>query len=89
MLSIRIDPTLAERLRTLARKTGRTQTFYAQMALEDKMGEYERVFAPVMEEPERDPVAIQKAIDELESLRDRISKPDSMSIKDLIEEGRM
>lgn len=89
MLSIRIDPVLAKRLRTLANKTGRTQTFYAQKALEEKITEYEETFAPVIETSKKDPLAVKKAIAQLKELRKRITKPDGMSLKEMIEEGRM
>lgn len=88
MLSIRINPNLAARLRTLAKKTGRTQSSFAQMALEEKIGDYEKAFSPVVEEAQRDPVAVQKALAELRKLRSQISKPEDMTIKEMIEDGR-
>lgn len=44
MLSIRLDKSLEKRLTSLARKTGRTKTFYARKALQEYMDDAEDYF---------------------------------------------
>ena len=41
MLAIRLTPNLEERLATLAKKTGRTKTFYAREAIEQHLEDLE------------------------------------------------
>ena len=41
MLAIRLKPELEERLERLAKKTGRTKTFYAREAIEEHLDDME------------------------------------------------
>lgn len=41
MLAIRLNPDLEERLASLAKKTGRTKTFYAREAIEQHLEDLE------------------------------------------------
>ena len=41
MLAIRLDKELEERLNALAKRTGRTKTYYARKAIEQKLEELE------------------------------------------------
>ena len=41
MLAIRLKPDLEERLEALAKKTGRTKTFYARQAIEEHLEDLE------------------------------------------------
>lgn len=41
MLAIRLKPDLEERLDALAKKTGRTKTFYARQAIEEHLEDLE------------------------------------------------
>lgn len=55
MLAIRLKPDLEERLASLAKKTGRTKTFYAREAIEQHLEELEDYYlaAKAMEKPGR------------------------------------
>lgn len=44
MLAIRLDPDLEKRLNKLAKKTGRTKTFYARAAIEEYIDDLEDYF---------------------------------------------
>lgn len=44
MLAIRLDKELEERLTELAKRTGRTKTYYARKAIEQKLQELEDYF---------------------------------------------
>ena len=44
MLAIRLDKELEERLDALAKRTGRTKTYYARKAIEQKLEELEEYF---------------------------------------------
>lgn len=44
MLAIRLDPDLEKRLADLAKKTGRTKTFYARAAIEEYIDDLEDYF---------------------------------------------
>jgi RHH-type rel operon transcriptional repressor/antitoxin RelB len=44
MLAIRLPTTLERRLTTLARKTGRTKTFYAREAIMEHLGDLEDLY---------------------------------------------
>ena len=44
MLAIRLDKELEERLDALAKRTGRTKTYYARKAIEQKLEELEDYF---------------------------------------------
>lgn len=43
-LSIRLDPALDERLAQLARKTGRTKSFYIKQAIQDQIEDLEDLY---------------------------------------------
>ena len=55
MLAIRLKPDLEERLDALARKTGRTKTFYAREAIEEHLEDMEDYYLAleVLEKPGR------------------------------------
>lgn len=55
MLAIRLQPELEERLALLAKKTGRTKTFYAREAIEQHLGDLEDYYlaADAIREPGR------------------------------------
>lgn len=55
MLAVRLDPELEARLEAVARRTGRTKSFYARQALVEKIEELEDMAA--LEEALRDPEA--------------------------------
>jgi len=44
MLTIRLDPTLEDRLDQLAKKTGRTKTYYVREAIEEYIKDLEDVY---------------------------------------------
>ncbi len=45
MLAIRLPPEIEERLTALAKKTGRTKTFYATQAILEKIKDLEEYYA--------------------------------------------
>jgi RHH-type transcriptional regulator, rel operon repressor / antitoxin RelB len=53
MLAIRLDADLEARLTAIAKRTGRTKTFYARQAIIDKIDELEDI--ALLEEALRDP----------------------------------
>ncbi len=55
MLAIRLDPDIEKRLETLAKKTGRTKTFYAREAILEYLQEMEDYYLAVdlIQEPGR------------------------------------
>lgn len=55
MLAIRLDPQIEERLEALARKTGRTKTFYAREAILEHIEDLEDYYLAVeaIQEPGR------------------------------------
>ena len=55
MLAIRLDPQIEERLEALAKKTGRTKTFYAREAILEHLEDLEDYFLAVeaIQEPGR------------------------------------
>lgn len=55
MLAIRLDPKIEERLTRLAKRTGRTKTFYARQAIEEHIEDMEDYYLAVeaMREPGR------------------------------------
>jgi RHH-type transcriptional regulator, rel operon repressor / antitoxin RelB len=44
MLAIRLDPDIESRLDSLAKKTGRTKTFYARQAILEHLEDLEDIF---------------------------------------------
>jgi RHH-type rel operon transcriptional repressor/antitoxin RelB len=55
MLAVRLDPDLEARLEAVARRTGRSKSFYAREALREKIEELEDI--ALLEEALRDPDA--------------------------------
>jgi RHH-type rel operon transcriptional repressor/antitoxin RelB len=55
MLAIRLDPELERRLSDLAKRTGRTKTFYAREAIEEHLDELEDIYLALdrIEKPAR------------------------------------
>jgi RHH-type rel operon transcriptional repressor/antitoxin RelB len=55
MLAIRLDPTIEERLDALAKRTGRTKTFYAREAILEHLEDLEDYYlaADAIREPGR------------------------------------
>jgi hypothetical protein len=88
MLTLRLKPTLEERLEFLAARTGRTKTFYASKAIEKCLPDFERDFPSIVEMPARDPKKIRQAIETLKLLRKNVTKSDGMTVKEMKEQGR-
>lgn len=64
MLAVRLDPDLESRLDAVAKRTGRTKSFYARQAILEKIEELEDI--ALLEEALRDPEAGQtKALDQV------------------------
>ncbi len=55
MLAVRLDPALEARLTAVAKRTGRSKSYYARLALEEKIEELEDI--ALLEEALRDPDA--------------------------------
>ncbi|MGJ8634638.1 MAG: type II toxin-antitoxin system RelB family antitoxin [Luteolibacter sp.] len=55
MLAIRLQPDLEQRLEALAKKTGRTKTFYAREAIEEHLEDLEDAYLALqrLEKPDR------------------------------------
>ncbi len=53
MLAVRLDPDLESRLTAVARRTGRSKSYYAREALREKIEELEDI--ALLEEALRDP----------------------------------
>ena len=87
MLTLRLKPILEQRLEELARRTGRTKTFYAARALEQLLPEFEKTYEPIPRAV-RDESKVSSAIAALKELRKGSSKPDGMSVREMIEAGR-
>lgn len=89
MLTLRLKPAVEQRLENLAMRTGRTKTFYASKAIEERLPDYELAFAPVPQGASlRDQTKIQRAIAALKELRRGVTKPEGMTVKDMREDGR-
>ncbi len=88
MLTLRLKPALEQRLETLSRRTGRTKTFYAARAIEERLPEFEKAYEGLPPIPVRDAGRVREAIAALKSLRKGVTKPASMSLKDMKESGR-
>lgn len=58
MLAVRLDPDLESRLSAVAKRTGRTKSFYARQAIIEKIEELEDI--ALLEEALRDPDAGQR-----------------------------
>jgi len=55
MLAVRLDPDLEARLTAVAKRTGRSKSYYARQAIEEKIEEMEDI--ALLEEALRDPGA--------------------------------
>ncbi|HEU4651643.1 MAG TPA: DUF6290 family protein [Croceibacterium sp.] len=55
MLAVRLDPDLEARLAAVAKRTGRSKSYYARQAIEEKIEELEDI--ALLEEALRDPDA--------------------------------
>lgn len=87
MLTLRLKPSIEQRLENLARSTGRTKTFYAARAIEERLPEFEKTYEAVRI-PERDCAKIAKAIMAIKGLRQGVTKPEGMTVREMIESGR-
>lgn len=58
MLAVRLDADLESRLTAVAKRTGRSKSFYARQAIEEKIEELEDI--ALLEEALRDPDAGQR-----------------------------
>ena len=85
MLTLRLKPHVEQRLEVLARRTGRTKTFYAARAIEERLPEFERTYASL---PERSPEKVCAAVASLKTLRRGVTKPAGMTVQQMKEEGR-
>jgi RHH-type transcriptional regulator, rel operon repressor / antitoxin RelB len=66
MLSIRLDPAIERRLSNLARRTGRTKTYYARELIEGNLEDLEdRYLAEARLEKRRRPLSSQQVRKEL------------------------
>lgn len=87
MLTLRLKPSVEQRLEDLARRTGRTKTFYAARAIEERLPEFEKTYETVAI-PARDPDKIRAAITALRSLSKGVTTPEGMTVREMIESGR-
>ena len=88
MLTLRLKPALEQRLEALSLRTGRTKTFYATRAIEERLPEFEKAYAEVFPIPVKDTGKVGQAIATLKNLRKGVTKPDDMSVLDMKESGR-
>lgn len=88
MLTLRLKPALEQRLENLSRRTGRTKTFYAARAIEERLPEFEKAYEEVPQISARDAGKVAEAIAALRMLRKGVTKPDGMSVGDMKESGR-
>lgn len=90
MLTLRLKPSLERRLEELARRTGRTKTFYAARAIEQSLPEFEETYASVEipKVPIRNAQQVKRAIATLKSLRKGVTKPGDLTVTDMREKGR-
>jgi predicted DNA-binding protein len=85
MLTLRLKPHVEQRLEALARRTGRTKTFYAARAIEERLPEFERTYTSL---PGRSLEKVSAAIASLRVLRRGVTKPEGMTVQQLKDEGR-
>jgi RHH-type rel operon transcriptional repressor/antitoxin RelB len=65
MLALRLPPEIEQRLDELARKTGRTKSFYAREAILEHIADLEDYYLAEQRSRNPQPVAWQEAISEL------------------------
>jgi RHH-type rel operon transcriptional repressor/antitoxin RelB len=87
MLTLRLKPSVEQRLEDLARRTGRTKTFYAARAIEERLPEFEKAYQETVSLG-RDPGKIREAIAALKDLRQGVTKPAGMTVREMIDSGR-
>ena len=90
MLTLRLKPAIEQRLERLSARTGRTKTFYASRAIEERLAEFEQTYGtlPDADLPGRDPAQVERAIAALKSLRRGVTKPEGMSVNEMKQDGR-
>lgn len=90
MLTLRLKPAIEQRLERLSAKTGRTKTFYASRAIEERLAEFEQTYEtlPEADLPGRDAAQVERAIAALKSLRRGVTKPEGMSVNEMKQDGR-
>ena len=90
MLTLRLKPAIEQRLERLSARTGRTKTFYASRAIEERLDEFEKTYGTLPEAayPRRDPAPVERAIAALKSLRQGVTKPEGMSVNEMKQDGR-
>ena len=88
MLTLRLKPALEQRLEALARRTGRTKTFYATRALEERLSDFEKAYEDVLPIAAKDSGKVNQAIASLKTLRQGVTTPDGMSVREMMESGR-
>ena len=86
VFTIRLPSVLAQQLERLAKNTGRTKAFYVTKALEERLEVFQQIYQPLVPTLQRDVAKIKKAIVEIQRLR--FKKPEGMTLKEMIEEGR-
>ena len=90
MLTLRLKPAIEQRLERLSARTGRTKTFYASRAIEERLADFEETYATLPESsfPGRDAAQVERAIVALKSLRRGVTKPEGMSVDEMKQDGR-
>lgn len=90
MLTLRLKPAIEQRLERLSARTGRTKSFYASRAIEERLSEFEQTYEalPEVKPPGRDPLQVQRAIAALKDLRQGVTKPEGMSVNEMKQDGR-
>jgi RHH-type rel operon transcriptional repressor/antitoxin RelB len=88
MLTLRLKPEIERRLESLAQRTGRTKTFYATKAIEERLDEFDRLYPPVVAVPPKDIGKVKRAIKKLRHLRKDFTKHKGMTLKQMIAAGR-
>jgi predicted transcriptional regulator len=90
MLTLRLKPAIEQRLERLSARTGRTKTFYASRAIEERLAEFEQTYETLPEADllGRDAAQVERAIAALKSLRRGVTKPEGMSVNEMKQDGR-
>jgi predicted DNA-binding protein len=85
MLTLRLNPSLEQRLEILSRRTGRAKSSYALQALAERLPEFERLHPAASG---KDTARVRAAITSLKRLRRGVTKPAGMSVKQMKATGR-
>ena len=66
MLSIRLDPEIENRLERISKKSGRSKSYYARLAIEEKLDDLEDIAIAIerLESP-GDTISLEKLAEEL------------------------